>query len=205
MHDGPSEIEFPALIRAIRGGSEEAAGRLLECYRPYLTMLARLRAKGTLQQRFDDSDLVQETLVQVHRGLAGFQGTTEAEFTAWMRRILASVSAKHVRHHKQQRRDATLELRLSDGFDNSSNMIGQSLVAFNSSPSEQSIKRERAVILAWALSQLPPDYREALVANRLEGLTIAQTAERMGRSVDSIQKLLARGLLELRRMLKGRI
>jgi DNA-directed RNA polymerase specialized sigma24 family protein len=38
--------------------------------------------------------------------------------------------------------------------------------------------------------------------HRLEGLTMAETAARMGRSVDSIQKLLARGLVELRRRLQ---
>ena len=59
------------------------------------------------------------------------------------------------------------------------------------------------MLLAQALAKLPADYREALIINRLEGQTIAQTAERMGRSVDSVRKLLSRGLLELKRQLEG--
>jgi RNA polymerase sigma factor (sigma-70 family) len=73
------------------------------------------------------------------------------------------------------------------------------------SPSEKSVKRERAVILSQALTQLPADYREALIMHRLEGMTMAQTAKQMGRSVDSVQKFLARGLMELRRLLEGRL
>jgi RNA polymerase sigma-70 factor (ECF subfamily) len=177
----------------------------MEYYRPYLAMLAKLRARAPLRARFGDSDLVQETLAQIHRDLSGFEGSTEAEFTTWMRRIMATVSGKYIRYHTRQRRDATIERQIKGNFDQSSEMLGSVLVATDTSPSEVSMKRERAVILARALTELPPDYREALLAHRFEGLTMAEMAERMGRSVDSVQKLVARGLLELRRRLEGQI
>lgn len=79
------------------------------------------------------------------------------------------------------------------------------MLASDPSPSEKSVKRERAVILSQAIAQLPADYREALILHRLEGLTMAEAAKRMGRSVGSVQKLLARGLLELRRLLEGHL
>ncbi len=53
------------------------------------------------------------------------------------------------------------------------------MVADDTSPSERSIKRERAVTLSRALDQLPDDYREALILHRLEGLTMAEVAKRM--------------------------
>ena len=205
MEEPVDEIDPTALLREARSGNVRAISRLLEHYRPYFAMLARLRASRRLQAKYDDSDLVQETLALVQRDLPDFRGTTEAELTAWLQRIMASVSGKHMRHYSRQRRDASLEHQIVDEFCQSSQMLGRVLIASDTSPSDKSIKRERAVILSRALTQLPADYREALIMNRLEGLTIAQTAERMGRSPDSVQKLLARGLLELRRRLEDQL
>jgi RNA polymerase sigma-70 factor (subfamily 1) len=199
------ELDPLALLAEVRRGSADALARLVEHYRPYLATLARLHGNRRFQQKFDDSDLVQETLVIVQRDLGGFRGATEAELTAWLRRIMASVSGKHVRHFSRQRRNALLEQRIEDEFSQSSQRMGQALIAAGTSPSEKIHHRERAVILSQALAELPADYREALILNRLEGLTMAQTARRMGRSPDSVQKLLGRGLLELRRRLEGRL
>ncbi|MFV1967349.1 MAG: sigma-70 family RNA polymerase sigma factor [Pirellulaceae bacterium] len=205
MEEPVDEIDPAALLNEARSGNAQAVSRLLEHYRPYLAMLARLATSRRLQAKYDDSDLVQETLILVQRDLSEFQGTTEAELTAWLRRIMATVSGKQMRHFSCQRRDASLERQIEDDFSQSSQVVGRVLIASDTSPSENSMKRERAVILSQALAQLPADQREALIMNRLEGLTIAQTAERMGRSVDSVQKLLARGLLELKRRLEGRL
>ena len=53
--------------------------------------------------------------------------------------------------------------------------------------------------MAEALSQLPDDYQVVLVLRHLEGLTFPQISERMGRSVDSVEKLWLRGLTRLRK------
>lgn len=199
------QIDTSAILEEARKGDRQAISRLLEHYRPYLKLLARLGASRRLQAKYDDSDLVQETLVQVQRDLGQFRGTTEAEMAAWLRRIMAHVSGKQVQHYARQRRDADLEQQIENDFTRSSRIVGASLIATDTLPSERVIKRERAVILSQALAQLPADYREALILNRLEGQTIVQTAERMGRSTDSIKKLLARGVRELKQRLKGKI
>jgi hypothetical protein len=49
------------------------------------------------------------------------------------------------------------------------------------------------VILAEALDRLPPDYREVIVLRQWEELPFNEVARRMGRSVDSVQKLWIRG------------
>src|SRR5262249_1062122 len=56
-----------------------------------------------------------------------------------------------------------------------------------------------AVLLADALGRLPADYREVLILRHLEGLTFPEVAARMGRSLDSVEKLWARALPRLRR------
>ena len=49
--------------------------------------------------------------------------------------------------------------------------------------------------------QLPADYREVIILRHLEGLSFPDVAQRMGRTVDSVDKLWARALARLRRSL----
>jgi RNA polymerase sigma-70 factor (ECF subfamily) len=100
------------------------------------------------------------------------------------------------------RRDVRLERRLDRELDRSSK-VAQALVASHSSPSQNAARREQAVLLAEALSRLPADHREVIMLHHLEGLTLADTARRMGRSVGSVEKLWVRGLAALRRSLGG--
>jgi RNA polymerase sigma-70 factor (ECF subfamily) len=48
---------------------------------------------------------------------------------------------------------------------------------------------------------LPADYREVIILRHLEELTFPEVAARMGRSLDSVEKLWARALPRLRRAL----
>src|ERR1700741_3399289 len=94
---GVSEPE--EFLRLARAGRLEARGPLLELYRSYLTLLARLQISRRLQGKLDPADLVQETFLKAHRYFSQFQGTTEAEWVAWLRQILASTLANQVRHY----------------------------------------------------------------------------------------------------------
>src|SRR5437867_4753384 len=86
-------------LRLAREGSGAALGQLLELYRRYLLLLARLQIGRRLQGKVDAADLVQETFLDAHRHFAQFRGTTEAEVTSWLRQILATNLANLVRHY----------------------------------------------------------------------------------------------------------
>jgi RNA polymerase sigma-70 factor (ECF subfamily) len=189
------------LARARRDG-EAAFGELLELYRNYLHLLARAQIGRDLRSKVDPSDLVQETFLAAHRDFARFRGTTEGELVAWLRQILAARLADMVRRHlKAKSRDARLERRLADELDHSSQALERGLVTLQLSPSEQAHRREQAVLLADALKTLPPDYEEVIVLRHLEGLRFPDIAPRMGRSLDSVEKLWVRALARLRRTL----
>jgi RNA polymerase sigma-70 factor, ECF subfamily len=197
-----TETDVEELLALARGGDGAAQGRLLELYRGYLSLLARLQIGRRLQGKVDAADLVQDTFLEAHRHFAQFRGTVEAELVCWLRQILAGLLANLVRRYcGTQRRDVRLERELADDLDRSSRAIGQSLAAPHSSPSQRAAHREQAVLLADALGQLPDDYREVIILHHLEGQTFAEIADRMGRSVDSVKNLWARALAQLRRTL----
>jgi RNA polymerase sigma-70 factor, ECF subfamily len=202
----PSSIEpdVEQLLSLARSGSDPARGQLLEQYRNYLGLLARLQIGRRLQGKVDPGDMVQETFLEAHRQFGRFRGDSELELTAWLRAILAGVLSHLVRRYfGTQGRDVRLERELADDLDQSSRFMDHGLAAQESSPSQRASRREQAVLLADSLNQLPPDYREVLILRHLEGLTFPEIAARMGRSVDSVEKLWVRALPRLRRVLGG--
>jgi RNA polymerase sigma-70 factor (ECF subfamily) len=99
-------------------------------------------------------------------------------------------------------RDPRREARLHDEMQKSSQLLDRAFIAYGSSPSHQLVGRERAVLLADALAALPDHYRKVIVLRQLNGYKIAEIAEMMGRSVDSVKKLWTRGIIQLRSSMK---
>jgi RNA polymerase sigma-70 factor (ECF subfamily) len=199
-----ADLEPERLLQRARAGDVPALGRLLELYRAYLIVLARVQIGRRLQGKVDASDMVQEAFLGAYRDFAQFRGTTEQEFLGWLRQILASLLANLVRHYQgTQCRDVRLERRLAAELEQSAQALDGGLVASQSSPSQHAIRREQSVLLAEALGRLPEEWRELLILRHLEGLTFPEVARRMGRSVDSVKKQWPRALAGLRRVLEG--
>ncbi len=62
------------LLQAARAGDTQALGGLLELYRNYLRLLARLQVGHRLQGKADPSDLVQEAFLAAQRSFPQFRG-----------------------------------------------------------------------------------------------------------------------------------
>jgi RNA polymerase sigma-70 factor (ECF subfamily) len=192
------------LLPLARAGRAEALGQLLERYRNYLELLARLQIGRRLQSKADAADVVQETFLDAHATFGQFRGATERELVAWLRQVLAYNLATLVRHYcGTRRRDVDLERELAHELDQSSQALDGGLIAPTSSPSQQVARREQGVMLANALGRLAPDYREVIILRQLEGLSFPEVARQMDRSVDSVKKLWIRALAHLRRALGG--
>lgn len=196
-HSSPNQL----LQVARRDGD---LGPLLDYYRGYLKVIARLQIGVRLQGKADASDLVQETLLRVHTAFPNFQGTTEQEWLAWLRQVLANTLANFVRRYVHaQSRDVNLEQQLKHDIDETSMSIADIMVAKQPSPSEVAMQREHAVVLAALIEQLPEDYRQVVMLRHLQHLSFPEVAQRMDRSVDSVKKLWARALVQLRKLQAG--
>ena len=192
------------LLEAARRGDEEALGHLLEAYRNYLRLLARLEVGRRLQAKIDASDVVQESFLQAYQSFPEFRGTTEAELLQWLRKILATRLSNLVRHYtRTQRRDVQLERQLDQALGHSSQDLNHVLRLSQTSPSQGAARREEAVLLADAVERLPDDYRDVIVLHHLQGLTFPRVAEAMDRSLGSVEKLWVRALAKLRDRLGG--
>jgi RNA polymerase sigma-70 factor (ECF subfamily) len=203
MHALP-EIMGPESAPWSLPADSEAWGPFLDGYRPYLWLLARRRYAHQGNCDCELEDLVQETLLRALQKRATFRGTTEQEWAGWLRQILLRLAIDDARRKTASARRADDWIRLMRDYAAESAIVTRKFVPVSlSTPSGNAAKRELMVLVAQALDRLPPDYREAIVLRQFENLSLDEAARRMNRSADSVEKLWARGLVQLRRLLRS--
>jgi len=202
MNNESAYVDAEHLLRLAHDGDREALGALLYLYRRYMSRLARNQIGARLHVKADTSDITQDVCLEVHRHFAQFNGTTEAEFGAWIRKILAGLVANSVRRYQgTKKRDVRRERPLVLNSLDSSVVFERETVARGGTPSEQAVDREMYVQLANAIDQLAPHYRQVIELRMGEGLAFAEIANEMGRTVDSVEKLWWRAVGKLRNLM----
>ena len=187
-------------IALAKGGDSDALGSLLEGSRAYLKMLARLQIGRRLQSKLDAEDLLQEAFLRAHQAIGRFRGSTQDEFLAWLRGILAHVLADQVRrYHGTERRDPKLECAFEFELERAAERAIRVLAASTSSPSQRALRHERAVLLGEAMERLPNAAREVLTLRHFQDLSFPEIARRMDRTLDGVKNLWIRALARLRR------
>lgn len=193
------QVDFDKLITDAKSGNQNALETLLLHYRQYMIFLARTQVHDNLQAKLDASDIAQETSLQVYQGISQFRGTTSTEFAGWLRGVLGHVVAMQLRRYfGTQKRDARLEQSIDQRLASASGFLHSGIAADVSSPSQNFAKQEVFLKMAAAMESLPEDYRQVIIFRHVESLPFAEIAQRMGRSVDSVEKLWVRGLAKMR-------
>jgi RNA polymerase sigma-70 factor (ECF subfamily) len=177
-------------------------GANLECFREYLSLLARLQVEPRLRPRIDLSGVVQQTLLEAYQARTQLQGHNSAQVAAWLRRILANNLADEVRRLLADKRDPAREFSLEAALEASSARLQEWLAAEQSSPSEQAMQHEQGVRLAQALARLPENQRRAVELHHLQGRSLAEVATELDLSRPAVAGLLHRGLKKLRELLE---
>jgi RNA polymerase sigma-70 factor (ECF subfamily) len=173
-------------------------------YRPLLLLLARLHLPPELRSKLDPSDVVQQSLLEAHTALEQFRGQTEAEFRAWLLKILAHALGQERRKYRTAKRSVGREHSLEADLEHSSACLDRWLAAEQSTPSARAEQVEQWVRLTEALAQLPEAERTALELKYLKGYKVAAVAAELDRSGAAAASLLQRGLQRLRKLLGGR-
>ena len=174
-----------------------------EAYRPYLKVIAVARLPAAVRRYIDDSDIVQQTLLEAHRGRGAFRGESPAAQKAWLRKILARNLADAVRALRRERRDVRQERPLLEELDRTSARLEHWLPNAGARPEERLEQSERSTLLAEAIDGLPADQRLAVILRHLNGLDLPAIAQQMGRSPQAVAGLLHRGLSRLRVVLEA--
>jgi RNA polymerase sigma-70 factor (ECF subfamily) len=172
----------------------------LERFRAYLGLLARLEVSQALRDRVDLSGVVQQTLLEAHRGLAGQPGRlrNDAELAAWLRSILGHNLADALRKLGAQKRDVRREWSLDAALDQSASRLERWLAAEQSSPSQRAIRQEELLRVTEALAALPESQRRAIELHHLRAMPLSEIADELGTTKAAVAGLLHRGMKALR-------
>lgn len=183
------------------GDRSEKVSRLLERYRNYMKVLVRAEMSPALQTRIDASDIVQETLFELHRSFDQFRGSTEQELLAWLRRSLIRNLLDQVKRERAARRDFRREQRLEASERSGVNMLDH-LCANVSTPSQQFSRAEQSVRVANALASLSPDYRDVILLRNIHRLEFRKIGQQMGKSHGATRMLWLRALEAFKKALE---
>ena len=137
----------------------------------------------------DASDLVQEVLLRVRRGLAGYRPGT---FDGWLYRITANCFLDSVRRRRRRHAET-----LPDEIDRAASL------PTSPAPDEVLAASRISDDVQAALLALPADFRIAVILCDVEGLAYHEIAETLGIPVGTVRSRIHRGRLLLRKALAG--
>ena len=191
------------LIERARRGEDDARDRLFALCRGFVGFVARSQVESSLRAKVDASDLVQQTMLEAHRDFDRFQGTSEKEWLAWLKKILAHNAADFVRHYRgTAKRQARREVPFRDPADSLSRGAVEP-AARGQTPSQEFLQLDNELRVTAALAELPKDYQEVILLRNLQRLPFSEVASRMGRSRPAVQMLWMRAIKKLHTMLEG--
>lgn len=174
---------------------------LLEPYRPYLRLLARVHLDDRLRAKIDPSDIVQQTFTKAVAGIEQLRSQESAIVAAWLRQILAYTLADAQRDLRREKRDVQREQSLHAAMDESSAGLAQCLAAEQTSPSGQAVRAEELLLLAKALDDLPEPQRTIVTLKYCRNVKLANIAQQLDTTIPAVASYLRRGLATLRNTL----
>ena len=145
-----------------------------------------------LGDRRDAEEVAQDALMRAFRAMQGYRPDRieELRLRPWLASITVNLARNRRRRADDRRPPSQLEPMLDAGFDVA--------VEGSSGPEQRADRRETQRELATALLRLTPTVRAAIVLRHVDGLSVAEAAEALGRPEGTIKAQVHRGLRELR-------
>jgi RNA polymerase sigma-70 factor (ECF subfamily) len=171
-----------ALVELARNGDSEAFGQLYDHYHVsvYRFLYYRLGSVPLAE------DLTAETFFRALRSMSSFRWQGK-DFGAWLMTIARNLTTDHFKAGRTRLETTTEDMSTLD--------------TTTEGPEGAVLASLTNEALLEALSELPTEQRECLVMRFLQGLSIAETAEVLGRSAGAVKQLQLRGVRNLARIL----
>ena len=189
-----------ALLGRAIAGDTLALEQLLEAHHPLLLSYVEKHLPGPLRRSTDPADIVQETFFEACRLIAGFAPSGDNALFRWLATIARNRMLMLLRKASTRHESAESERA---GEDSSVVALLEQFAAHRRTPSRSAAAHELMSALEGAIHRLPDDCRDAVTLRHVEGLTVAETADRMNRKPEAVYWLCSRGLQAIRTELKS--
>ena len=195
-NDDEADLE---LIRRAAKGDPVAQQRFLLQHRPLLLRYLKRRIPDDLRPHIEPEDVFQDVCFDVFRRMSTFSATDSRMAVRWLLRIAHNRIIDLMRMHMTSKRGGGRHTDV--GGDNSADSVSrmlQELSVYSRTPSKSAVSHELMAALERSLDRLPEDYCQVIRYRYIDCLSFRETAEKMNRTEDSIQKLCRRGMDALR-------
>ena len=186
------------LVALAKDGDKSALNQLYRVYAERVRWMVRLRMGRELRSKLESMDLVQDTLIHALSGLDDFTYKDEGDFVRWLSKIAENELRGNLRRLHAEKRDVRKELRLDNyGPTTSDGFLGTLGPIEATTPSVIMSRKEDLAKLAKAMDELKPEYREAIILTKIEGLSYEKVATRLDKSPDAVRMLATRAMVAL--------
>ena len=202
----PNTYATATLLLHIQQGDDQAIDRLYRRYQDRVLTAVRYRLGRKLRQKIESADVVQEVLLGALKKVESFEFRTEGAFLHYLNRLVENRIRDEARHWDAGKREIGKEHPLvAKRSDADGNLL---TLEDDHCPTPSSIvsAKEDYARLELAMDQLGtlnPEYRELIVAAKLEGMTYAEIAAELGKSRDAVRMQLNRAMMELTKFFRG--
>ena len=186
------------LVVLAQGGNQAALNQLCCVYSERVRRIIRFRLNRKLRSKLDSMDVVQDVLLLAMGGLKDFTYRNEGDFLRWLSRIAENKLHDIFHEFHAEKRDIRKEIPFKEhGRQAGSALCGGLSPIAATTPSVIVRKKEALDRLEKALDELKPEYKQVIVLKRIEGLSHAEIAERLGKSAKAVSMLLSRAMTAL--------
>ncbi len=179
-------------LPALRTGDRAEFARLVETYSGFIY---RLGLK-LLEDPQDAEDVLQETFLKAHRGLANFDG--RSSLSTWLYRIATNEALMVIRRRKAPA--ISLEEPLEGDLAEQEPL---EILDWCCAPEAELMSSEARRMLDQAVDALPATLRVVFVLRDIEGLSTLETSQVLNLSEAAVKTRLSRARLRLREQLTG--
>jgi len=186
------------LVTLAKEGNQPALNQLCSVYGERVRRIIRFRLDKKLRPKLDSVDVVQDALILALGGLKDFTYRSEGDFLRWLSRIAENKLRDILDKFYADKRDIRKEIPFKkEGESTEGGFAGAAGPIGTTTPSVIMRKKEALDRLEKALDELKPEYKEVVVFKRIEGLSYAEIAERLGKTTDAVGMLLSRAMAAL--------
>ena len=192
------EHKTQSLVTLAKEGDKLAIEQLCGIYGERVRRIIRLRIDRKLRSKIDSVDVVQDALILAMGGLKDFTYKNEGDFLRWLSKIAENKLHDILDKFYTEKRDIRREIpfkKVENDTEEGSFIATEPLDT--TTPSVLLFKKEQLDRLERAIDDLKPDYREVIYLSRIERLSNAEIAEKLGKSKGAVAMLLSRALAAL--------
>jgi len=186
------------LVTLAQEGDRTALEQLCQVYGERVHWIVRFRMGGEIRSKLDSMDVVQDAFVLALQDLGDFTYRDEGDFLRWMSKIVENRIRDNIKKLHAEKRSIRKEVPLRNRLPTTKRSSGSAAGPIaTTTPSVIVSQREDLNKLEKAIDKLRPEYRQAIILRKIEGLSYKEIGDQLGKSADAVGMLVSRAMISL--------